>query len=669
MIAANPRRLDSVLGREFLRDVAVILAASFPVLFVCRRIHLPQIVGFLITGVVIGPHALGWLENAHRVEGIAEFGVVLILFFVGLQFPVTRLFSLGRTALVGGSLQLSLAAGVSALLAYAIGFPGNESVFYGLLVSTSSTAVILPILTARDEIAAPFAKRFLGVSLFQDLAVIPLVLLLPALGRGTAGGPATLTVVTKVAVAIAGVMLLVAAARFIVPRLLDQVVRLGSRESFTGGVFVVVIVIISLAEEAGVSAAMGAFAAGIVLGESEHVHEVAATLSPFRDLLSSLFFVSIGMLLNPAFLLESPLVILLATVAVILVKLVTAHVALLAAGCAPRTSLKAALALSTVGEFSFVLAQAGAKLGLLSTASNETFVAVAVITLTLAPLFIAAGPRLAEHLEERAEVLDEDAGHGHARLENHIVVIGYGLNGRSVGRVLLETRIPHIVLELDPERVAMARRDGVRVIRADATGTEGLDAVGVDKAAGIVITIQDPEGARRATRLCRHRNRKGRILVRTRYIHEVEALRNQGADEVIPEEFETSIEIVARVLRLLHIPGNVITAQLRILRDEGYIKLRDPHGKAADGRRLSAIMAAGTSELFLIMPETSADGTPICDLGLADLHVAVPTVLRDGQAVAPLPPEFVLQTGDTLVLAGAHEDLAQAIAKLEARKP
>ncbi|MCK6682611.1 MAG: cation:proton antiporter [Thermoanaerobaculia bacterium] len=655
-----------MFGREFLRDAAVILAASFPVLFLCRRLRLPQIVGFLVTGIAIGPHALGWLADAGRVEGIAEFGVVLILFFVGLQFPVTKLFSLGRTALVGGFLQMSLTTAAIAILKMAVGSPWNEAVFYGMLISVSSTAVILPILSARDEVAAPFAKRFLGISLFQDLGVIPLVLLLPALATTSAGGPSTLAVATRVAVAIVGVVILVAGARFAVPRLLDQIVRLGSRESFTGGVFVVVIVLISLAEEAGVSAAMGAFAAGIVLGESEHVHEIAATLSPFRDLLSSLFFVSIGMLLEPQTVLSRPWVILFAVGAVLLIKALFAHIALLAAGTSPRTAFRAALALATVGEFSFVLATAGGRLGLLPAESQQTFVAVAVVTLTLAPFLLMAGPRLAERLSERVEGLEDDSGHHGPKLARHIVIIGYGLNGRSVGRVLHDTGIPQVVLELDPERVALARRDGVRVIRADATGPEALEAAGVANAAGVVITIQDPDGARRATRLCRHRTDSARIIVRTRYVHEVEILRQAGADEVIPEEFETSIEIVARVLRMLHVPGNILATQLRLLRDEGYLRLRDPHGKAKEGRRLSALLAAGTTDLFLVMPETAADGVTLSDLRLTDLHVAVPAVIRDGNPIAPVPLEFISQAGDTLVLAGAHEDLAAATARLEA---
>ncbi len=655
-------------GREFLSDVAIVLAASFPVLFVCRRLNLPQIVGFLVTGVVIGPHALGLLRDARRVESVAELGVVLILFFVGLQFPLTKLIHLGRTALVGGSLQMTLTVAAVAALRVATGGPVGVGVFYGFLVALSSTAVVLPILASRDELAAPYARRFLGVSLFQDLAVIPLVLLLPALAPHGPTAPQTAAVVSRVGIALVGVALLVVTARFAVPRLLQGVVRLGSRESFTGGVIALVLGMIAVAEKAGVSAAMGAFAAGIVLGESEHVHEIAASLAPFRDLLSSLFFASIGMLLEPMAVVRFPVVLLAVLGSVLAIKTTASYLALRAAGTVPRTALRSSLALATVGEFSFVLAQAGARLGLLSRESEQLFVAVAVVTMALAPILVAVGPRLVPFFPERVEGTLEPDPHGEGAPAGHVIVVGYGVNGRNVCRALKETRIARVLLEADPDRVALARRDGVRALRADATGTEGLVAAGIGKAHGVVVTIPDPDGARRTTRLCRRMNPSVRILVRTRYLAEVDALRAAGADEVIPEEFETSIEIVARVLRLFHVPGNVVASQLRFLRDEAYLRMRDPESKTLDGRRLSALVAAGTTELFLVMPDTSAEGQTLGALHLEAEHVAVPALLRDGKPLAPPPTDEKLAAGDTLVLAGAHEDLGRVVARLERRR-
>ena len=646
---------------SFLRDLAVVLAASFPVLFLCRRLKLPQVVGFLVTGVAIGPHALAWVRETRRVETLAEFGVALILLFVGLEFPIRRLKALGRTSLVGGTLQMALTAAAGFALARLSGRTPNEAVFLGLLVSVSSTAVVLPILKQRDELAAPYGRRFLAVALFQDLAVIPIVLFLPALVSASAPGAAA--VAGRVALAIVAVALLVAVGRRAAPRLLDAVARMGSRETFTGAVVVLVLAMVAAGEKAGVSAAMGAFAAGIVLGESDHVHEVAATLAPLHDLLSSLFFVSVGMLLEPAFLASHPVEVGAGVAVLVVLKAVAAFLALRAAGTVPRTAARAALALANVGEFSFVLATTGAALGLLAGDARQTVIAATVGTLVLAPFLVAAGPALAVRLPEAVEDAGEGEGKPRAR---HIVVVGAGLNGTNVARVLHETGIPHVLVDIDPERVAEARREGLDALRADATGPEGLAAAGVARALGLVVTMPDPDASRRTVRLARMHAPDLRILVRTRYVKEVETLRRLGADEVIPEEFETSIELVARVLRLLHVPGNVVATQIRLLRDEAYRRLRDPQSKAAGGRRLAALVAAGTSELFLVLPDAAADGRLLSELDLPAAHVAVPAVLRDGVPHAPPPEGFRVAAGDTLVLVGAHEDLARVLARLEA---
>ena len=652
-------------GSPFLRDLIVVLAASFPVLWVCRRLRLPQIVGFLVTGVAIGPHALGWVQEAARVEAVAEFGIALILFFVGLEFPLRRLRALGRTSLLGGALQMTVTTAAAGAAAMAAGSRPNSALFLGLLVSVSSTAVVLPLLKERDELASPYGRTFLAVALFQDLAVIPILLLLPALALAPGAVAASLPgVASQVVLAVAAVVLLVAVARNVAPRLLDGVARMGSREIFTGAVVVIVLGMITAGERAGVSAAMGAFAAGIVLGESDHVHEVAATLAPIRDLLSSLFFVSVGMLLSPAYLTGNPVAVAATVALLVVLKTGAAYGALRLVGVVPRTSLRAGLALASIGEFSFLLSRAAGPLGLVSDGTGQLVVAAAVLTMALVPLLVAVGPRVAVRLPEQIEAPAEGE---EPRLGGHIVVVGAGLNGTNVARVLAETRIPYVVVDLDVERIAEARREGLRTVRADATGAEGLEAAGVVRAVGVVVTIPDPDAARRIVRICRQRNPAARVIVRTRYIREVDALRAVGADEVIPEEYETSIELVSRVLHLLHVPGNVIGTQIRLLRDEAYRKLRDPKVQAAGGRRLAALVAAGTSELFLVMPDTAADGKAFTSLDLAADHVAVPAILRDGVPHAPPPPDWVVAAGDTIVLVGAHEDLTRAVARLEAR--
>lgn len=654
----------------FLRDLVIVLAASLPVLFVFQKLRVPTIVAFLFTGILIGPYALGLVGDPDQVRKIAELGVVLILFYVGLGFSLPRLKELGRTAVVSGALQMTLAVLATAGVLLLLGQDLRPAIFGGLLVAGSSTAVVLPVLSARDEIDAPFARQFLGTSLFQDLGVIPLILLLPALAGGAQAGeaPSLLSVLGRVGLAAASVAVLVVVARFVVPPLLDRLVRVAGRETFTAGVVVVILGMVAIAVEAGVSAAMGAFAAGIVVAESESMADVSATFAPFRDILSSLFFVSIGMLLDPGFVLSRPLLVLGVVVAVVLLKVVTAYPALRAARAVPRVAIRAAFSLATVGEFSFVLALAGLGYGLLQEGPQQLFVAVSVLTMLSAPLLVAAGARLVGFFPERLEGAAEEPNASVLR-SAHVVVVGYGLNGSNVARALGEIGIPYVVLDAEADRVSRARSAGVEVLLADATSPAALEIAGIARARALVVTVPDPAASRKIVRMARSRNAGVKTIVRTRYIREVDELRRAGADEVIPEEFETSIEILARLLRSFHVPGNLVATQIRILRDEAYRKLRDPLARPETGRRLSALMAAGTSDLVLVLPEMAAAGKTLGELDLEADHVAVPALLRDGAPLAPPPRDLPIEPGDTLLLVGAHEDLVRATRKLEGAGP
>jgi monovalent cation:H+ antiporter-2, CPA2 family len=647
---------------SLLIDVAIILLAAFPLLFLGRRFRVPEVLSFIVAGIVIGPHAVGLIADVERIEAIAELGVALILFFIGLHVPLGRLKALGRTAFLGGPVQMGLTIALVAAIAMAFGTAPRLGVFYGVLVALGSTAVVLPILTLRDEVAAPFARRFLGVSLFQDLAVIPLMLLVPAFAAGAKGAPSMAVVGQRVIVAIVGVIFLIIVARGLVPWLFRATARI-SREAFTAGAIVLMVGTIAIAQALGVSPALGAFAAGLVVGDTEFIHEIEGILRPFRDFLSALFFTSIGMLLDPAFVFWNPGLILAIVLGVIVVKVVAAYPAFRLSRAMQRTSVRAAFAIAPIGEFSFLLAQAGKDVGLLRDETEQAFVAVAVVTLAATPLLVSAGKWISEHIHETGA--EEEAAHGDAPLHRHIIIVGYGLNGQNVARVLVSTRIRHVVLDEDSDRLVAAREGGSRALLADAADPQALELAGIEKAIAVIVAISDPDGTRRIVSFCRKLNPTVHIIVRTRYVAEVERLRELGADEIIPEEFETSLEIVERALRVLCVPQNIVANQLRALRDEGYRMLRDPAVRATDHRRLSALFAGGTSQTYLVLPDTHAEGKSIEKLDLTRDGVAVAALLRDGRALSPLPVDEPLQAGDTMLLVGAHEDLTRALARLE----
>jgi len=284
-----------------------------------------------------------------------------------------------------------------------------------------------------------------------------------------------------------------------------------------------------------------------------------------------------------------------------------------------------------------------------------------------APLLVAAGARLVGLFPERLE--EADTPNASVLRSGHVVVVGYGLNGSNVARALGEIGIPYVVLDAEADRVSRARAAGVEVLLADATSPAALEIAGIARARALVVTVPDPAASRKIVRMARSRNTGVKTIVRTRYIREVDELRRAGANEVIPEEFETSIEILARLLRSFHVPGNLVATQIRVLRDEAYRKLRDPQARPETGRRLSALMAAGTSDLVLVLPEMAASGRTLGELDLEADHVAVPALLRDGAPLAPPPRDLPIEPGDTLLLVGAHEDLVRATKKLEGVGP
>jgi CPA2 family monovalent cation:H+ antiporter-2 len=646
---------------HLLTDIAIILTAAFPVLFIGRKLRMPEVIAFLLTGIVIGPHALGLIGDTDAVEAIAEVGVALILFFIGLHIPLEKLRSLGRTALVSGTLQMAFTVLGLVAVAVPLGLDVRRATFFGLMIALGSTAVVLPILATRDEIGAPFARRFLGVSLFQDFAVIPLMVLVPAFASGAAALPAS-NIATRMAVALLGITLLVVVARVIIPRLFARIAAMGSRQTFTAAAIAVILGTIAIANQIGISAALGAFAAGVVVADTDFIHEIGGILRPFRDVFAALFFASIGMLLQPRYLAENFVLLGSITLAVVTLKVIAAYPAFRASGALERTSIRAAFALAPIGEFSFLLAQEGKRFGILRPNDEQLFIGLAVLTLAATPLLVRAGNNVARRMH-RAR--DEEPSHAPPKLSRHIIIVGYGLNGENVSRVLSSTGLRHVVMEEDPARATVARERGSIVMVADAADHEALEEAGIDSALAVVIAISDQEGTRRIVQACRRGNEGVHILVRTRYVSEVEHLRELGANEVIPEEFETSIEIVTRLMRVLAVPANLVAAQLRLLRDEGYRLLRDPALRVAEGRRLAAVVAAGTAQTYLVMPDTPAEGKTLAELEVGGDHVVVPAMLREGAPLSPVPADLPLQAGDTLFLVGAHEDLLRVTTRLE----
>jgi len=648
-----------------LEDLLVLLAAAVPIALAFNRLRLPVLAGFMATGVLIGPYGLGLIRDAHAIEALAEVGVVMLLFTIGLEFSPRRLLEMRRLVFAGGGLQVVLTAAAVAGAALLLGRPPAQALFFGFLFSLSSTAIVLKSYVDRAEVDAPHGRAGVGVLLFQDLSIVPMMLLVPVLGGGqTSAARVALTL----GAAFAAVAAVVVAARVLVPRLLHLVVSLRSQEVFILTVVLLVLGTSWLTAAAGLSLALGAFIAGIVLSESEYSHQIVADVLPFRDVFNSVFFISIGMLLSLGALWADLWAVLGLVAALVAGKALLTLAVLRALGAPLRVAATAGIGLAQVGEFSFILARVGVADGLIGEADYQRFLAASIISMVATPFLIKVAPAAGYWLHSRLSpaTLPDPSVVGFSLAEpdlrGHVVIVGYGLNGRNLARVLRRTGVQYLVLELNAGAVREAAAWGERIVYGDATRREVMRHARAEQARVIVLAISDPAATRRTLWLARRMNPDAHVIVRTRYMSEVEELRRLGADDVIPEEFETGVEIFARVLREYGVAREDIRREVEEVRREGYEMLREPGSGAAQTRAVAAALAGASTETLRVRPEAAACGRSLGRLRLRTLTgVTVLAVSRDGRAELNPDAEFVIEAGDSLVLFGSPEQIDRAI--------
>ncbi len=649
-----------------LKDLAIIFAVSLLVILVFHRFKLPALPGFIVAGVLLGPNALGLVSDVHQVESLAEVGVILLLFTIGIEFSLSRLREMGRQVVVGGGAQVGLTVVLTCGLAMALRLNWRVSLLLGFLVALSSTAIVLKGLADKGEIDAPHGRLATGVLIFQDLCVVPMMLVLPFLaGRSGGGAGALLLALGKAVLVVISVLVL---ARTVVPRALTEILKTRSRELFLIAVILIGTLTALGTAAAGASLALGAFLAGLVISESDYGHQAMAELLPFRDVFISLFFVAVGMLVQVGFLRDHPALALGGVVGVMGGKTLLASVGPAAMGYSGRVALLAGLAVSQIGEFSFVLARQGRGTGLLSEGLYQTFLAVAVLTMLVTPFLLQSGPVLIDGLE-RLVPLDRllpglrpgAIAVAEQPLTDHVIVAGYGLNGRNLTAALRSIRAPYLIVELNAQTVQQARARGEPAFYGDATREEILRALGAERARMLVVAISDPSATRRMVRVARSLNPRIHIIARTRYVTEIPELSRLGADVVIPEEFETSIEIFARVLAHYSVPRSDIERLVDQIRSSHYEALRSGDGAG----RLSLGAVAGIPQMAVerlrLPPDSPLVGKTLAATGLrTQTGALVLAVGRDGDEIATPGPHFRLAADDVLVVVGQPPQLRAA---------
>lgn len=637
-----------------LRDLVVIFAAALAVVLLLTRLRLPTIAGFIVAGALLGPGGLGAVRDVQQVQRLSEIGVALLLFTIGLEFSLDELRRLGRVLSVGGGLQVGLTTAVVAVLAVLAGTSAPKGVFVGFLVALSSTAIVLKGLAERGEVDAPHGKLVVGVLLFQDLCVVPMMLLAPVLAGEGGGVAALLRPLLTAAAVVAGALAL---ARLVVPRALHLVAATRRRDLFVLAVVLVAAGIAWLTSLVGLSLALGAFLAGVVLAGSEYGHQALADTLALRDIFTSLFFVSVGMLLDPGVIVADAVPVLGLVAAVLVGKALVASLAGLAMRFPLRVAILAGLGLAQIGEFSFVLASLGGELRLLEAREMRLFFAASVVTMLVTPLALRFGPGIAagaarlralDRLLHRGRPLPEAPAPG---ASGHVLVLGYGVGGEMLAEVLAAAQVPFVVLDLNAERVRDARRRGIPVFYGDVTSREMLHRAGAPAVRQVAVLLNDPDATLRAVRAVRELAPGAVITARARYVADVPRLLQAGADEAVAQEFEASFAVIERVTREARAPRPA-RASMR-----ARLGLEPPPG--GEG---GAELPAGLAVQSVPVPEVAwVAGRTLAETELRRRTGATLVAVSRGDATAVHPsPADRLEAGDVLCLVGDEGQIAAA---------
>jgi CPA2 family monovalent cation:H+ antiporter-2 len=653
--------MEGQLATLFTGVVVVFLIAVL-LLIILYRVRIPSVVAFLIAGFLAGPSGLGLITNEESISFFAELGVIFLLFTIGLEFSVSRIIKSRRYVLVGGLVQVVSTIIVWTALMHITGMDFLHAFFWGMLISLSSTAIVMKVLADRMEVDSPHGRATLGILIFQDLIVIPMVMITPVLA-GTTDTDISLAKLLIGSFVIIAVVYI--ASKYVVPALLLHAARLKNREMFLFIVIGTCLIVAYITSEFGLSMALGAFLAGIIISESEYSTHAMSSILPFRDLFTSFFFISIGMIFNFQFFMQNPLVIGELVLLVVGVKYATGTLASLLAGLPPRACVMTGISLAQVGEFSFVLATTGASLGFLAQDSFQLFLDVSIVTMGIAPLLMGLSGKIAVPLSTPLHRIVPDRNHAQETIEpgseDHIIIVGYGLNGRNVARSADIAGVPYRIIEMNPDTVRDEKAKGKPIMFGDAAQGEVLKKAGIAKARVLVIVVNDPFGTQQIVQTARMLNPAIHIIVRTRYMGEVSTLMELGADEVIPEEFETAVEIFTRILYTYLIPTSEIEHLVSEIRAGGYQMLRSVNTPSYSFDNLRVLVPDVEIRTIRINDDSPYAGKLLKDTMIrSEYQVSIVAIRRDQQMIISPGGEEQLISGDLVMVLGSPDNIISA---------
>lgn len=645
-----------------LQLVLILLAVAVLVAAAARALRLPTMLGYLVTGIAIGPFALGWIPDSVEARYLAEFGVVFLMFSIGLEFSLPRLMTMRMTVFGFGGAQVVLTIALTTLVAWLIGLPLLAALALGGIMSMSSTAIVSKLLAERLEIQTPHGRQIFGALLFQDLAVVPLLILIPAFAKDADDMGMVLGLAVLKAVVVLGFLLFV--GQRIMRPWFQWVAGRKSPELFTLNLLLFTLGLAFLTESAGLSLALGAFLAGMLISETEYRYQVEDDIKPFRDVLLGLFFVTIGMRLDLMQVMLNWSDVLMLVTAIVVGKAALVAGLAMVFGSARPTAVRTALGLAQAGEFGFVLLAQAADMKLLGAEITQPVLAAMVVSMLVAPLLIhrmdqltrqIAGSEWAGRAKEVHDIAVKTFGKS-----GHVIVCGYGRSGQNLARLLEAEDINFIALDADPERIRAVAASGVSVVYGDASRREVLVAAGLSRAQAVVVTYSDLHSSMAILRHVRELRPELPVVVRTIDDSHIDALKAAGAAEVVSEVMEGSLMLASQALMLVGVPLSQVLKRIREVRESRYAMMRGFFRGASDADDELDQHAQPRLHTVLITQGAAAVGCRLESLALHELLVEVVAIRRQGiKGVDPLP-DTEIEVGDVLVLRGAADGLAAA---------
>ncbi len=645
-----------------LQLILLLLGTSVIAVVLFRRINLPPVLGYLAVGSLLGPHAFNLMRDVNSARHLAEFGVVFLMFSIGLEFSLAKLHTMRRIVFGLGGAQVSLTLLLLMLLTMAVGYSWQLGLALGGVLAMSSTAVLSKLLTERMALDTPHGREVIGVLLFQDLAVVPLLILIPSLSHS----PEEMAVMMGIAFLKAFVVLslILVFGQRLTRKWFHFVARAKSAELFVLNVLLITLGLAYITELAGLSLALGAFVAGMLVAETEYRLQVEEDIKPFRDVLMGLFFVTIGMYLDLHILLANWWKILLVLLTLLVIKAIVVGLASKKMGASPGNAIRSGLWLCAGGEFGFVLL---AEIGNLPKAVHQIVLSALVLSMLVAPIIVHFSEKIvlrfvASEWLLRSMQLTQIAVQS-MQNEKHAIICGYGRSGQYLARFLVQEGVEYVALDLDPDRVREAAAAGENVVYGDATRKESLVAAGLGRASVVIVAVTELSAAEKIIHHAHEVRPELPVIVRTLDEQNMDKLTQAGATEVVPESLEASLMLASHALVLVGIPLNRVLRRLREIRSQRYEFLRGFFRGMSDDEDIHESLQARLHSVAL--PEGAyADRKSIAELALLELGVDVSAIRRRGIRAVEPAPETRLTAGDVIVLLGAPEALAQAEERL-----